>query len=334
MNAFWIYLISALLSALPVLWLMAGAWMGAPVVATEYASLLGSCLLFIAAHVSLFKRTRAALLSLVGIAGVLSFWIVEPLRSVLHGDGVGAGELIASVITLLSLSAAWVAVGDLRHSRATIASTRQRRITLGVSACCIAILMGGILWQNERSKRTPSRYILPDGYIGWAKIHFGAPGVLPRHQSAMELMSFGLPSRGNSTQVRNHNSVARRTTMSMCPLMEREGRFQTLVWVKVAWSGMRVAGHSRNRARGRIDQSSFSLVQNPSCTRLAKNERSLVTCGTFCSAAPRRGLASVWRGVRRLWIRGIRGRFPCLRGVRRCLRRGRRSGVRAAGSCG
>jgi hypothetical protein len=55
--------------------------------------------------------------------------------------------------------------------------------------------MGMFYWQHKASERHPSYYFIPDGYVGWVKIHHGVPNapITPISGGAYE---FRIPASG------------------------------------------------------------------------------------------------------------------------------------------
>lgn len=182
MITFWTYLLTAILTALPVGWLWLGAWMGVPIVATEYLSFLGSLSLLIAGYVSLSFRKAAAVLALCGVAGVLSFFLVEVVREALRApstERVLSPLLLCTLVVLYAACSAsvFVATKDFRGAGSALVRGKQRRWIWGVSllACCT---LGGLeYWHEKSTQRTPSHYFIPDGYVGWIKINYGVRGA-------------------------------------------------------------------------------------------------------------------------------------------------------------
>lgn len=182
MTRFWTYLITAIVSAIPVLWLWLGAWMGVPIVATEYVSFLGSVTLVIAGYVSLTQRRAAAVFSFVGVAGTLSFFLVEPLRQVMSG-AIPARAPSLQFLCLLGVvytactACIFIAVRDLSAASAAKVSVSRRRWVWGVSLLVICSLAGVEYWHEQSTRQTPSRYYMPAGYVGWVKINYGVRGA-------------------------------------------------------------------------------------------------------------------------------------------------------------
>lgn len=170
--------------------------MGVPVIATEYLSGVGSCVLIVAAYLSLFGRRIAARFAMVGLLCTIPFWVVEPCKEFLHGlfSPILMG-LFASFLLLGYLSLA-CSVRDLRTSDTSPhASYRQRLAVLVFSAVCVTVLCAVSYRQQKANERTPSRYVLPDGYVGWVIIHFqqsGFPSV-PLRDGELE---FDFPPNG------------------------------------------------------------------------------------------------------------------------------------------
>jgi hypothetical protein len=81
--AFLLYLLTAILTALPVLVALGWAVWGAPITVWQYVSLLGSCLLALAGLVSLSHRRVAARIAVVAVAAIWSFYF-PAVASVVH----------------------------------------------------------------------------------------------------------------------------------------------------------------------------------------------------------------------------------------------------------
>lgn len=175
MKNFFLFLATGVMTALPVLYLFAGAWMGVPIIPTEYASIFGSGLVMAAAFVALFSLRKSATLAIIGIIGIGSFWIIEPIKA-LQSSG-------SSAVFLLLLGSVWLAIAlslstaikALRITTHKPASSRQRKVILGCSSALLFILVAAIIWQDKVDERIPSRYEIPDGYVGWIEIQHEIP---------------------------------------------------------------------------------------------------------------------------------------------------------------
>lgn len=73
--AFLLYLLTAIMTALPVLVTLRWAIWGAPVSVWQYVSLLGSCLLVLAGFVSVSHRRVAARIAVVAVAAIWCFYL-------------------------------------------------------------------------------------------------------------------------------------------------------------------------------------------------------------------------------------------------------------------
>jgi hypothetical protein len=195
MKNFFLFLATGIVTILPVLYMVAGAWMGVPVIPTEYASLIGSCLLIGAAFVSLFVHRRALILVGVGIACVGSFWIIEPIKALRsNGASITLLVILAIVWLMMALSLAAVVRGIRATDRQPI-SARFRKISLCISAVMALTLVIATIWQNEANKRTPSRYEIPEGYVGWIEIQYEIPGSPPTTIRDKQFI-FSIPASG------------------------------------------------------------------------------------------------------------------------------------------
>lgn len=81
--AFLLYLLTAIVTALPVLFTLGWAAWGAPVSVWQYVSLLGSCLLVLAAFVSVNHRRIAARIAVVAVAAIWCCYL-PAVASVVH----------------------------------------------------------------------------------------------------------------------------------------------------------------------------------------------------------------------------------------------------------
>jgi hypothetical protein len=176
MKAFFLFLITGIVTALPVMYMLAGAWMGVPVIATEYVSIAGSCMLIGSAYISLFSPKQASKFAFIGFLCVGSFWCVEPVKALWSGDvGVGLITMLAVVWIFIGV-ALTTSVKSIRIHRSEQVRIRTRKIILGVSASLLVTSIVAIEWQQKANERTPSRYEIPDGYVGWVEIRYEIAG--------------------------------------------------------------------------------------------------------------------------------------------------------------
>ena len=194
-STFFIFLLTGITTALPVMYMLAGAWMGVPVVATEFASLIGSCLLISSAYVSLFSRKQASRLAVVGILGIGSFWCIEPIKA-LHSGAV-------SIIMVGLLGLVWLAIAatlsatvkGIRATEHNQVGNPFRKVVLSISTVLLFVSIVGIEWQHKANERTPSRYEIPEGYVGWVEIQYGISGT-PAIPLKNKQLVFAVPASG------------------------------------------------------------------------------------------------------------------------------------------
>lgn len=196
MTAFWIYLLSGVITALPVMWLFLGAWMGVPVIVTEYLSLAGSCALIVSAHLALFTRRTAIAFASLGSVAIAPFWLVEPIRAMFSG---GHSPVLIAIWIAAFLLLALVTHTSMRlHRRGNgpePAGSGLRRVVMSTSMTFLTVLVALGYWQEKKTERHPSHYMLPNGYVGWVVIHYGVPGAppVPMREGVLE---FDLPQSG------------------------------------------------------------------------------------------------------------------------------------------
>ncbi len=169
--------------------------MGVPIIATEYTSLTGSCLLIISAFISLFSRRQASVAAGIGVISVGSFWCIEPIKAILSmGPSWGLVSIVCVVWLLLAASS----ISAIRNIRAVVGDAvnmRFRKAVLGVSSVLFVGLFVGIEWRQKANERIPSRYELPDGYVGWVEIQHGIAGA-PATPVRNKQFVFTIPAAG------------------------------------------------------------------------------------------------------------------------------------------
>jgi len=161
---------------------------GAPTHPTQYVSLLGSFLMVLASYASLFRLRPAAWIALVGSLSAWTFYgpaLVITSRAVLDGSQLhrsGALVFAASAVTLLvvaTIHALAAAAGKRENTRLfPVEASRRLRIVIGVFTllACVGIGAATVLHFRETSRR-PSRYLIPNDYVGWVEIHFEVKGA-------------------------------------------------------------------------------------------------------------------------------------------------------------
>lgn len=191
---FIIYLFTGLATLLPILWIMLGAWTGVPQVWSQYVAGTGSCLLIVAAYLTLFDRRAGAVFATAGLLATVSFWVFEPIKAL----RVDAGSRISWTILLVYVLVAGFCAVRVRRElswKSGGVDRGGRNVVVSVSTALLVCLVAAGQWQHVKSERHPSRYVLPDGYVGWVVVHFNHPGAAPIELRDKELL-FKIPESG------------------------------------------------------------------------------------------------------------------------------------------
>jgi len=174
---------------------MLGAWMGVPVVWSEYVAGVGSCLLIVAAYLALFEHRTGSVFAGVGLLATVPFWVIEPIKALrMEPRSVANWTILLAYIVIAGLCAFRVRREFGAMGRDSVRQ-KGRRAVVSVSAVLLACLIAAGHWQHVKGERHPSRYILPDGYVGWVVIHFDRPGAPPIELKGKELV-FDIPETG------------------------------------------------------------------------------------------------------------------------------------------
>jgi hypothetical protein len=76
-----LYLVTAIMTAVHVLYLLLGGLYGAPTTATQYVSLVGSVILFVAGAIAFFSSRVAAIIALIGSLAMWCFYVPALVHS-------------------------------------------------------------------------------------------------------------------------------------------------------------------------------------------------------------------------------------------------------------
>ena len=107
-------------------------------------------------------------------------------------------------MALLTLVTAYSAVASFRQPRDGSASTwlfpngtrRSTQLTVGI--CTLALVLGGAVWLTidaRHSIRRSSRFLIPEGYVGWVRVEFQVKDAPPLPVEGGEYL-FKFPSSG------------------------------------------------------------------------------------------------------------------------------------------
>jgi len=216
----------------------------------EFVSLLGSVCLIVSGYISLFKPSAAAKLALVASLAAWCFYapgIAATAKAGWHGE-VSEPRMVALTyiaIALLALATIYPGLVSFRTSKVDESRTwlfpggagRSARIGVGVCTVLAAIgLSAWLIFGVHNSRRLSSRFLIPDGYVGWVKIEFQVLGATPvpaeRDQYVFKIPANGMlrtssPERYGWGQdeyyYENHGALRRLPT-------DADGR---LIWGKV-----------------------------------------------------------------------------------------------------
>lgn len=190
MLPFFLYLGAGAAIAFHVYALLSLAVLGAALNLPELVSLPASLGLMLSAYVSLFKLAVAARIAL--LASLAAWCFYAPGIAALVKAGwqpqladfrIAAIPYIAIVLLLLATAYSAVASFATNPAPACLFPSGVRRSTRIASALfSLAALIGIVGWFGlgvPTLKRPSSRFLVPDGYVGWVRVEFGIPGAPP-----------------------------------------------------------------------------------------------------------------------------------------------------------
>lgn len=191
MFPFLLYLAAGVLTAFHVYALLSLGIFGVPRDVMELFSLCGSLCLIVSAYISLFRPRLAAKIALLASLGVWCFYAPAIVATVKAGRQNQLPELRVAVLPCLAtgflvLVTLYSAVVSFKKSDIGETQTwffperapRAARIAAGV--CSIAFVIGLSAWLTfgvHKSRRPSSRFLIPDGYVGWVRVEFEVPGA-------------------------------------------------------------------------------------------------------------------------------------------------------------
>ena len=161
-----------------------GTWLMRQPNLFEAAQLSGVALLLAAAYVSLVKPRLAAMMALAGTAAIASF-VVHAL--VTMGRERPVALIPAALALALCLAVVVMAVRKLQ-GHGTAAGRPPSRAWTVVWPTLLAVLLLAYFWP-WRGRRDPSRYLVPESYVGWVVIEYDVAGApaLPIRNGAVEV---------------------------------------------------------------------------------------------------------------------------------------------------
>lgn len=193
MLPFVLYFLGGALTALHVYMLLSLTVLGAPHNALEFISLLGSLGLLVASYLSLFKPREAAQAALP--ASLVSWCFYGPamlatLRSGRHHQipqlrvallpYVAFGLLV--LVTLYSALASFRTPASVDQPSWFFPSGlgKPGRIAVGAVSLVLMLCIGAWFgFSKQTTIRRASRFVIPEGYVGWVRIEYGVPDASP-----------------------------------------------------------------------------------------------------------------------------------------------------------
>ena len=207
MLPFILYVAAGALTAFHVYALWTAGISGVPHNILELISLLGSLCLIGSGYISVFRPARAAKLALVASLGMWCFYapaMVATIRAERHDplSTLRVAALPSAAVGFLTLITAYSAVVSFRMSQVGEAGTwlfpngASRSVRTGVGVCSVAMVIGFAGWWGVQNIRRPSsKFLVPDGYVGWVRVEFQVAGV-PAAPKQRGQPIFKIPSNG------------------------------------------------------------------------------------------------------------------------------------------
>lgn len=206
--AFLLYLLTAIMTALPVLHIL--GWAPVPSVSVWNVSLLGSCLLVVAGLVSFSNRRVAARIAVVAVVAIWSFYLpaVEPI---LHARLTDQSLTVQVVLWTPSKEAltfsdtlqatnAGLTTSDMEHLQALkltgkIENAGRQTFGTGRASHALIVLDHPVMSRAELPEPNGVDVIYIQRQNGWEKYPATAAPTLKRTISLEPLHSQGLPTQ-------------------------------------------------------------------------------------------------------------------------------------------
>lgn len=160
--------------------------------------MLASVCLILSGYISLFKPSVAARIALIASLAAWCFYapaIAATAKAGWHRQGLEPRIVVltCTAVGLLALATIYSLLVSFKTSKVDESRTLffpggvGRSARIAVVVCSVAAVIGLSAWlifgrQNsgvQSLRRLSSRFLLPDGYVGWVKIEFQVPGALP-----------------------------------------------------------------------------------------------------------------------------------------------------------
>ena len=193
MFPFLLYLTAGVVTAVHVYILLSMGVFGVPRNVLELISFLGSLCLVGSAYLSLFRPRFAAKIALLASLGIWSFYAPAIAATVKAGRFSQLSALRVMVLPCLALGflvlvTIYSAIVSFRTGKQAGSGTwffperapRSGRIAAAIVACILAV--GFSAWVTvgvHTSRRPSSKFLIPDGYVGWVRVEFQVADAPP-----------------------------------------------------------------------------------------------------------------------------------------------------------
>lgn len=166
---------------------------GVPQNIWEFVALLLSLCIVICAYISIYRPILAARIALVSALGMWCFYGPAIVATVRAGHlkqlikMQGAALPCSAVVLLLVTTAYSFAVSGRKNEPGRDGTWlfpgrmgRWGRITIGVTTLAVLVAFSAWFAMGMRTSRRPtSRFLIPDGYVGWVHVEFNVADAQP-----------------------------------------------------------------------------------------------------------------------------------------------------------
>lgn len=193
MLPFILYCSAGVLTAGHVYVLLSLGLLGSSASVLELISLLGSMALMASGYLSLFRPGFGAKLALPASLGIWCFYgpaIVATFRpgravpfSGIRGAALPYLAVVFLVLSTLHSTAVNFRKRELEGTRTWLfPEAASRFVRIGIGVCSVVFVVVISVWFAfgvKTVRRPSSRFLIPDGYVGWVRVEFQTPGFPP-----------------------------------------------------------------------------------------------------------------------------------------------------------
>ncbi len=251
MLPFVLYAATGVVAAFHLYSLLVLSAFGVPQNSWEVISLLLSLCILICAYLGLYKPVLAARIVLIATLGMWFFYgpaIVATARAghLRQLTKIQGAALPYTAVILLLLTTAYSFFASGRKSGAGVVGTwffpaRSGRLTrIGAIVVPVFIVVACVAWfsrGSQTSQPATSRFLIPEGYVGWVHLEFDVPGAEPVSSQQGQYV-FNIPVDGKlstSSPERfgwNNDEYFYVSAAGLRPLPTRAGNGR-MVWGKI-----------------------------------------------------------------------------------------------------